>query len=123
MSHPAAHLLTLCDISQNLSFVLILSALQSAGAKVDAWLAACGGQWHTSLCWVMLRRYHHKMTFLLHFPASNASAGAKVDAWLAARGGQRHTFSRSVVLRRYHHNMGAWENLRYRWRLLRVRKL
>lgn len=71
---------------------------------------------------VMLRRYHHKMGFLLHFPASNESAGAKVDAWLAARGGQRHTFSRSVVLRRYHHNMGAWENLRYRWRLLRVRK-
>lgn len=27
-----------------------------------------------------------------------------------------------MVLRRFHHRVGLWENARYRWRLLRVRR-
>ena len=44
-----------------------------------------------------------------------------MDALLEARQSGQRTFSRAVVLRRYHHRMGLWENVVYRWRLLRVR--
>jgi hypothetical protein len=44
-----------------------------------------------------------------------------VDALLEGRQSGHRTFSRRVVLRRYHHRMGLWDNVVYRWRLLRVR--
>jgi hypothetical protein len=44
-----------------------------------------------------------------------------VDAWLEARQNGQHTFSRAMVLRRYHHRVGLWDNVVFRWRLLRVR--
>ena len=47
-------------------------------------------------------------------------AGAKLDAFLAARAGRPRAFDRKLVLLRYHHRISAWDNLHYRWALLRV---
>ena len=49
-----------------------------------------------------------------------AIAGAKVDAALARRAAVPHAFSRAMVLRRYHHTVSPWDDLVFRWHLLRV---
>jgi hypothetical protein len=47
-------------------------------------------------------------------------AGAKADLWLAQKGGSPlGTFSRARVMRRYHFREGQWNDLQYRFRLLR----
>ena len=51
-------------------------------------------------------------------------AGAKADIWLAQKGGKPlQTFSRSMVMRRFHFKVGRWENLKYRYRLLKGQRV